>query len=246
MVRYKCIISYDGHNYMGFQIQNELPTIELEIENAINKFIGYDVKIYPSGRTDRGVHARGQVIHFDLENEIPANGVKSGINAFLPNDIYIKECEIVDLDFHARFSAKSKEYRYYINKGEYDPLKINYSVYITNLDINRMREAIKLLEGKHDFKGFASASIDKRKDTIKEIYHTEINEIGDYLEFVFIGTGFLKYQVRRMMGALIEIGRGFKDKSLIEEILEKCDPKICHKVAPGCGLYLYKVNYKDE
>ncbi len=243
MVRYKCIISYDGHNYMGFQIQNELPTIELEIENAINKFIGYDVKIYPSGRTDRGVHARGQVIHFDLENEIPANGVKSGINAFLPNDIYIKECEIVDLDFHARFSAKSKEYRYYINKGEYDPLKINYSVYITNLDINRMREAIKLLEGKHDFKGFASASIDKRKDTIKEIYHTEINEIGDYLEFVFIGSGFLKYQIRRMMGALVEIGRGKENVSFINLVLDKKDPGISHKSLDGAGLYLYKVTY---
>ena len=243
MVRYKCIISYDGHNYMGFQIQNELPTIELEIENAINKFIGYDVKIYPSGRTDRGVHAMGQVIHFDLENEIPANGVKSGINAFLPNDIYIKECEIVDLDFHARFSAKSKEYRYYINKGEYDPLKINYSVYITNLDINRMREAIKLLEGKHDFKGFASASIDKRKDTIKEIYHTEINEIGDYLEFVFIGSGFLKYQIRRMMGALVEIGRGKENVSFINLVLDKKDPGISHKSLDGAGLYLYKVTY---
>ena len=243
MVRYKCIISYDGHNYMGFQIQNELPTIELEIENAINKFIGYDVKIYPSGRTDRGVHARGQVIHFDLENEIPANGVKSGINAFLPNDIYIKECEIVDLDFHARFSAKSKEYRYYINKGEYDPLKINYSVYITNLDINKMREAIKLLEGKHDFKGFASASIDKRKDTIKEIYHTEINEIGDYLEFVFIGSGFLKYQIRRMMGALVEIGRGKENVSFINLVLDKKDPGISHKSLDGAGLYLYKVTY---
>ena len=243
MVRYKCIISYDGHNYMGFQIQNELPTIELEIENAINKFIGYDVKIYPSGRTDRGVHAKGQVIHFDLENEIPANGVKSGINAFLPNDIYIKECEIVDLDFHARFSAKSKEYRYYINKGEYDPLKINYSVYITNLDINKMREAIKLLEGKHDFKGFASASIDKRKDTIKEIYHTEINEIGDYLEFVFIGSGFLKYQIRRMMGALVEIGRGKEDVSFINLVLDKKDPGISHKSLDGAGLYLYKVTY---
>jgi len=243
MVRYKCIISYDGHNYMGFQIQNELPTIELEIENAINKFIGYDVKIYPSGRTDRGVHAMGQVIHFDLENEIPANGVKSGINAFLPNDIYIKECEIVDLDFHARFSAKSKEYRYYINKGEYDPLKINYSVYITNLDINRMREAIKLLEGKHDFRGFASASIDKRKDTIKEIYHTEINEIGDYLEFVFIGSGFLKYQIRRMMGALVEIGRRKENVSFINLVLDKKDPGISHKSLDGAGLYLYKVTY---
>ena len=243
MPRYKCIISYDGHNYMGFQIQNELPTIELELENAIFKFIGKEVKIYPSGRTDRGVHAKGQVIHFDLENEIPASGVKSGINAFLPSDIYIKDVEIVNEDFHARFSAKEKEYRYYINTGEYDPLRVNYSVYITNLDVNRMREAIKLLEGKHDFKGFASASIDKRKETIKEIYHTEINQIDDMLEFVFIGSGFLKYQIRRMMGALVEIGRGKEEISFINEVLEKKDPRISHKSLDGAGLYLYSVKY---
>ena len=243
MPRYKCIISYDGHNYMGFQIQNELPTIELELENAIFKFIGKEIKIYPSGRSDRGVHAKGQVIHFDLENDIKPSGIKSGINAFLPDDIYIKDVEIVDEDFHARFSAKEKEYRYYINTGEYDPLAINYSAYITNLDISRMREAIKLLEGKHDFKGFASASIDKRKETIKEIYHTEINEKGDYLEFIFIGNGFLKYQIRRMMGALVEIGRGKEEVSFINKVLEEKDPKISHKSLDGAGLYLYKVTY---
>ena len=243
MPRYKCIISYDGHNYMGFQVQNELPTIELELEKAIYKFIGKEIKIYPSGRTDRGVHAKGQVIHFDLDNDIKPNGIKAGINAFLPDDIYIRDVEIVNEDFHARFSAKEKEYRYYINKGEYDPLKINYSEYITNLDVNKMREAIKLLEGKHDFKGFASASIDKRKDTIKEIYHTEINEIGDYLEFIFIGNGFLKYQIRRMMGALVEIGRGKEKIDFINEVLEKKDPRISHKSLGGAGLYLYSVKY---
>ncbi|MBR6287794.1 MAG: hypothetical protein IKR19_00445, partial [Acholeplasmatales bacterium] len=127
--------------------------------------------------------------------------------------------------------------------GEYDPLRVNYSVYITNLDVNRMREAIKLLEGKHDFKGFASASIDKRKETIKEIYHTEINQNGDMLEFIFIGSGFLKYQIRRMMGALVEIGRGKEKIDFINEVLEKKDPRISHKSLDGAGLYLYSVKY---
>ena len=106
-----------------------------------------------------------------------------------------------------------------------------------------MNEAIKLFEGEHDFKGFASASIDPRKSTIKTIFHTEINKKGDYLEFVFIGTSFLKYQIRRMMGVLIEIGRGKENKDFILEVLDKKDPSISHKVADGCGLYLYKVNY---
>ncbi len=243
MVRYKCIISYDGHNYMGFQIQEDLKTIELEIKKALKKLLDEDIKIYPSGRTDKGVHAKGQVIHFDLDRLIPVEGIKNGINAFLPEDIYFKSVEIVDLDFHARFSCKSKEYRYYINTGEYDPLDANYSVNITNLNVDIMKLAIKKFEGKHDFKGFASASIDERKDTVKEIFHTEINIIDNYLEFVFIGTGFLKYQIRRMMGLLVEIGRGKESIELIDVVFEKKDPSISHRSLDGRGLYLYKVNY---
>ena len=243
MYRYKCIISYDGHNYMGFQIQEELKTIELEIENALKKLLGKDIKIYPSGRTDKGVHAKGQVIHFDLDNYIPEKGIKNGVNSYLPEDIYFNSVELVDENFHARFSAKSKEYRYYINIGEYDPLKANYSINITNLNIDIMELAIKKFEGVHDFKGFASASIDERKDTIKEIYHTEINQIDNYLEFVFIGSGFLKYQIRRMMGLIVEIGRGKEPLEMIDIVFEKKDPSISHKSLDGRGLYLYKVNY---
>lgn len=243
MHRYKCIISYDGTNYMGFQIQDELPTIELELMKAIKKMLGIDVKIYPSGRTDRYVHAKGQVIHFDLEKQLNPNSLKRGINTYLNDDIHIISVEEVDESFHARFSAKSKEYRYYINTNEYDPITRNYSVNIYNLDYDKMNEAIKLFIGTHDFKGFASAQIDKRKDTVKTIFDAKINKLDDYLEFVFIGTGFLKYQVRRMMGLLIEIGRGKENKEKILKIFESKDPKISHKIALGKGLYLYKVNY---
>lgn len=246
MYRYKCIVAYDGSNYMGFQIQEDLPTIELEIIKAIKAMLNIDVKIYASGRTDRYVHAFNQVFHFDLDNNIPTNGIKKGLNSFLPKDIYIKNVELVDDSFHSRFSAISKEYRYYINVGEYNPLTINYAPNISNLDYDLMNEAIKLLEGEHDFKGFASSSIDPRKSTIKTIYKTEINKRGCYLEFVFIGSSFLKYQIRRMMGLIIEIGRGKENKNMILEVLEKKDPSISHKVADGCGLYLYNVGYKNK
>ena len=106
-----------------------------------------------------------------------------------------------------------------------------------------MTEALKLLEGTHDFKGFASASIDPRKETIKTIYSTQLNVYNNYLEFIFVGNGFLKYQIRRMMGLVIEIGRGKETKKMLLDVLEKKDPKISHKVADGCGLYLYQVNY---
>ena len=243
MVRYKCILAYDGYNYMGFQIQNDLPTIELGINKAMYKMLGKEIKIYPSGRTDRYVHARAQVIHFDLDNYIEPNSLKRGINTYLPSDIYIKNVEVVNEDFHARFSAKSKEYRYYINTKEYDPFKARYSSYIYNLDVNKMKEAIKLFVGKHDFKGFASAQIDERKDTVKTIFRAEINETEDMLEFIFEGTGFLKYQVRKMVGILINIGSNKAQKEDILKIFETGDTKINHMVADGMGLFLEKVNY---
>ncbi|MCR5232016.1 MAG: tRNA pseudouridine(38-40) synthase TruA [Acholeplasmatales bacterium] len=242
-MRYKCIVAYDGTNYYGFQIQGDLKTIELEIITAIKKAFSIDAKIYASGRTDKEVHAKGQVFHFDMDIEVLPNSVKKALNSFLPDDIYILSVEIVNEDFHARFSAKEKEYRYYINIGEYDPLKIHYMPHIDYLDIKLMEEAIHLFEGTHDFKGFASAQIDKRKDTVKTIFETKVNIIGDTVEFIFKGSAFLKYQVRRMMGLLIDIGRGYYQKEKILEVLEKKDPSISHRVAPGCGLYLYKVTY---
>ena len=242
-MRYKATLSYDGFDYMGFQIQNDLPTIELKIMEAFKKMLGIDIKIYPSGRTDRHVHAYNQVFHFDLEKPIPTPNLKRGLNTYLPQDIYIKNIEEVDDDFHARFSAKSKEYHYIINTGEYEPLMARYMPNITNLNYDLMNEAIKLYEGRHDFKGFASSSIDERKDTIKEIYEAKIIKSENRLEFVFIGSAFLKYQIRKMMGILVEIGRGKETKEKILKIFETNDTRLSNKLLDGCGLYLYKVNY---
>lgn len=242
-MRYKLTVSYDGYNYMGFQIQNELDTVELELMKAFNKLLNVDVKIYPSGRTDRYVHANGQVCHVDLNIDIPEYGLMKGLNAYLPNDIYIKEVEKVNEDFHARFSAIKKEYRYYINIKEYNPLTIRYLPYIPNLNIEAMKEAVELLIGTHDFKGFASASIDERKPTIKTIYSIDIINHGDKLEFIFIGNGFLKYQIRRMMGIVVEIGKGRFTKNKITEILESKNPADSKYILDGCGLYLEKVYY---
>ena len=223
--------------------QNDLNTIELQLKQALYKMLALDIKIYPSGRTDRYVHAINQVFHFDLEKNIPTMGILRGLNSYLPKDIRIKSVELVDESFHSRFSAKSKEYRYYVYQGSDNPFIMRYALVLRNLNIDKMQEAIKLFEGKHDFKGFASASIDPRKDTNKTIFHTEINLKGDFIEFIFIGSGFLKYQIRRMMGLLIEIGLGRETKDKIVEVLQKKDPSISHKVCDGYGLYLYNVNY---
>lgn len=242
-MRYKLTVSYDGYNYMGFQIQNELDTVELELMKAFNKLLNVDVKIYPSGRTDRYVHAKGQVCHVDLDVDIPEYGLMKGLNAYLPDDIYIKKVEKVNDEFHARFSAIKKEYRYYINIKEYDPLTIRYLPFIPNLNIDSMKEACALLVGTHDFKGFASASIDERKPTVKTIYSIDVINHSDKLEFIFIGNGFLKYQIRRMMGIIVEIGKGRFTKEKITEILESKNPADSKYILDGCGLYLEKVYY---
>lgn len=238
MPRYACVCSYDGYDYMGFQIQKDLPTIELEIENAFLKLLGDKVKIYPSGRTDKEVHAVGQVFHFDLKKEIPPLGILKGLNAYLPQAIAVLDCKRVADDFHARFWAVRKEYRYSINTKERNPLTARYSPYRYGLDPILMKEALTLLVGCHDFKGFASASIDPRKSTVKTIECAELLEEEGKLVFRFIGNGFLKYQIRRMVGLLIEIGLQKEKKELITEILEK-KIRNCRAMSPRAADFVY-------
>jgi len=239
----KMEISYDGTNYYGFQHQDDLPTIEDYLLEAIQKVDSSVEKIYGSGRTDRFVHAKCQVISFESKLDIKEYNWCRAVNSFLPLDIRVNSAKNESDDFHARFSAKSKEYRYYIKNTEYSVFDRNYTEYITNLDVDKMDEAIKLFIGTHDFKGFCSAQINELKDTVKTIYEAKINRLDDKLEIVFIGNGFLKYQVRTMVGTLVDIGLGRKNISIIDEIFEKRDPKLSNKVVSGHGLFLYKVNY---
>lgn len=227
-------------------MQGNLPTVESELNKAISRISNEEVKIYASGRTDKGVHAKGQVFHFDTTLDIPEFNWQKAINTFLPKDIRIEDVQKVDENFHARFSAIKKEYRYYILEDKEDVFYRNYTAFYKKLDINKMKEAISLFIGKHNFEGFCSAEVDKRKSFIKTIYDARIEKKDDLIEFIFIGSGFLKYQVRRMMGLLIDIGLNKDTKETIIKVFETRDPRISHKVAPGNGLYLYKVIYEDE
>lgn len=226
-------------------MQDDLPTIELKLVEAISRLTGENIKIYGSGRTDKGVHAIAQVIHFDTLKSIPSLGWVKGINSFLPDDIRIKEAEVVSDDFHSRFSAIKKEYRYYIKTSDYNVFDRNYYAFVSNLDVELMRKALKKLEGTHNFEGFCSASVDKRKDFNKTIYNATLNVKDDVLEFIFEGDGFLKYQIRRMMGLIIDIGLHRDSIDKIDRVFETKDPSISHKKAVSCGLYLYKVTYKE-
>lgn len=239
----KCVVEYDGSMYQGFQIQPNGDTIEAHILEVLRLILKENVKISASGRTDAHVHARGQVFNFYTNKNIPLDKLQYAINNQLPLDIRIKSIEYISLDFHARFSAIKKEYRYYIKTKPLNAFEHNYFDYQRNLDINLLKNGLELLKGSHNFEGFCSVDVDKRKDFNKTIYETKLNVKDDYLEFVFIGSGFLKYQIRRMMAVLIAVSKKEEDLSIIEEILETRNPLLFTKVANPSGLYLEKVYY---
>ena len=241
-MKVKMTVAYDGTNYYGFQHQPKFPSVEDELVKAIRRIDSNVEKIYGSGRTDRFVHAKGQVIHFDTEKVILTYKWIQAVNTFLPEDIRILDCEYVGEDFHARYSAKSKEYQYFLAKED-NLFERNYRDYVGNFDVELLTKALKKLVGKHDFKGFCSAQICEEKDTVKEIYSITLYEFNDYIQISFIGDGFLKYQIRKMMGTAIDVAVGKKDLTIIDEIFATCDPKLTNRVLKGHGLYLVKVDY---
>lgn len=239
-MKYFMILSYDGTNFKGFQSQINERTVEEELNIALTRLFKEDVKVIGSGRTDAGVHAIGQTVHFSTTGFIDFESLKKGLNSILPEDIVIKSVSEASDDFHARFSAKSKEYRYYISK-ENNPITRNYSSYVYNLDVEKMKEAIQYFIGEHDFKSFSFFVL--KKPTVRTIFEARINDYENYIEIIFVGNGFLKYMVRIMVGTLIEIGLGKKEAESIKEIFLKKDRKYAGKTAASKGLFLYKVNY---
>ncbi|MDO4975151.1 MAG: tRNA pseudouridine(38-40) synthase TruA, partial [Alphaproteobacteria bacterium] len=204
------------------------------------------VDIHASGRTDAGVHAYNQKAHFDLTMNITVEKLKDGLNGLLPEDIHIKNIVIVDDDFHARYNAKAKEYIYRINMDEYDPIERNYVYqYNKKLDVVEMERALKYLEGTHDFTSFSKAD-DEKDDYVRTI--VQANLIRDLknvnkVTISFLGTGFLRYQVRNMIGTLIEIGEGKRKSEDIIKILKEKDRRKAGKTASPVGLYLKDVLY---
>lgn len=238
----KCTTSYDGSRFHGFQKQVKQRTVQQEIEKALALIHKHVIIIHASGRTDTNVHALGQVFHFETDLNIAPANWKKALNSILPDDIYIKEAEDVDLSFHSRFDALIKEYHYFLSIDEYNPLKSQYIYYHRfDLDIERMKQAIKYFVGEHDFTSFTSNKTKKNK--VRTIYEAAIINKGKELEFLFRGSGFLRYQIRIMVGTLIEIGQGKRDVSSINDIFEQKDRKKAGPTAKPQGLYLYKVEY---
>ena len=223
----KITIQYNGSNYCGWQKQPDSLGIQGTIEKAIHDITREEVKLTGSGRTDAGVHALGQVANFKLENAIPVDKIPNALNSKLPKDISIIDCTEVDDEFHSRYNAKGKTYRYLIHNSVYrSPIYKDISYHVKyDLDFDKMVKESKYLIGTHDFKGFMSSG-SSVKDTVLEVE----------------GNGFLYNMVRIIVGTLVDIGRGRINKSL-KEIVESKSRSECGHTAPAHGLFLKKVDY---
>ena len=246
-MRYFMSFSYDGSKYNGYQKQPSTRTVQREIESALKKInSNKSVNISAAGRTDAGVHAYNQKAHFDLDTSVDCNNLRKSLNSLIPPDIYIKGIVNVDDDFHSRFNAKAKEYIYKINLGMYNPIEKDYIYqYNKKLDISEMERALKYIEGTHDFRSFTK--IDEEKDDyVRTIVQTNlIREIKNVnlITISILGTGFMRYMVRNIVGLLIEIGEGKHKSEDIIKILEAKDRTKAGICAPACGLYLKDVYY---
>ena len=241
-MRIKLILSYDGTNFYGYEHQVNKRNVEDELLKTIQMFDPKVKKTYASGRTDRFVHAKGQVVHFDSDMFEEKYKWMLVLNSKLPEDIYVVRSEIVSDDFHARYSAKSKTYRYRIVK-QYDVCSRNYADFIPHLDMNLLKECMDKMKGTHDFKGFASAEIHPLKNTVKTISEAKIIETEDEINLIFTADGFLKHQVRKMVGTIVRIALGREISTIIDKIFETKDPRLTNHVMSGHGLYLEEVFY---
>jgi len=246
-------VEYDGTVYKGWQTQNlksagnspaKVATIQQTIEKSLSVIFQKKISIAGSGRTDSGVHAKEQVANFKINNEIPLRRLKKSLNSLLPNDIIIKQIKYVDLDFHARFSAKSKLYRYTILNRDYGSAFLRNQVFhfAMPLDLKLMRAEAVLLKGKHDFRSF-QASEKKPRSSVRTIQKISIKTQEDLIFIDIQADGFLYNMVRNIVGTLIEIGRGKMPKGTMRKLLDIKDRTYAGPTAPALGLCLIKVFY---
>ena len=246
MPRYLFTIQYLGTRYAGWQTQTNAVGIQQVIEEQLTKMCGGEsVKIEGSGRTDAGVHARGQRAHADLPRAIPPRGLILGLNDLLPHDIRIVDVQEVDADFHARFSATGKTYVYQIWA---DPVadvfhRETFAWVPATLDLESMRIAASSLVGEHDFRSFTVAAPEV-SSTIRRVDSLELRQDGREIFMTIAASGFLRYMVRRIAGLLIEIGRGRLDPAATARAVE---PEFAEArwTAPANGLVLERVTYAD-
>jgi tRNA pseudouridine38-40 synthase len=245
MPRYKLLVEYDGSPYRGFQAQGELPSVQGSLERAIAAFSGERATIHAAGRTDTGVHATGQVVHFESERVWRAEVVRDAINAHLvPEPIAVVTAELAEPDFHARFSARGRRYLYRILNRRAPPALEQGRVWHVKkpLDAEAMHAAAQHLVGHHDFTTFRDVQCQARSP-MKTLDVARVWREGEEVRLQFASRSFLHRQVRSMAGSLAEVGAGRWSADDLQAALEAADRARCGQVAPACGLCLTGVDY---
>ena len=243
-MRYKITFSYDGSKFNGYQKQKGISnTIQGRIEEALKDINNNkETKFTSSGRTDKGVSAYMQVGSCNIDVKITPYKLKRALNSRLHDSIHIIDVLEVDEDFHPRYMVKEKTYIYKINMGEYNPIEKDYvNQLCKELDVDVIKEEIKFFEGTHDFSAFCSNE-DKKEDCVRTIFKTNVEKDNNYLIITFTGNGFLKYMVRVMVGYLIDVSLGKREKGKINNYF-KSKEKVTTKTAAATGLYLKEVKY---
>ncbi len=243
-MRYKCVVAYAGANYNGWQRQAKNRSIQEEIENVLERITRKEIRIHAAGRTDAKVNAKGQVFHFDTELEMTPYKWKGAMNGFLPKDIHVVSVEEVDHLFHARYCAKTKQYDYRINLGEYDVFEKDIAYQCPYaLDVEAMKDASLVFVGRHDFSSFCANTYEETPDQVRTILSIDFKMEKDVLVISFYGKGFMRYMVRMLVAALIEVGRGNATKEDLQKMLDAKSKGINRKNARGEGLTLVSIDY---
>ena len=240
-------IEYDGSNYFGWQRQNNVISVQQEVEQALSRICNHPVEVFCAGRTDSGVHGTGQVVHFDTDANRDISAFYLGMNSVLPDTVAVRWAQEVSLDFHARFSATARRYRYVILNQNNRPgiLKNGISHYHLPLDADAMNQACSYLLGENDFTSFRAVHC-QSNTPFRNIMHLRVDRFGDYVVIDIKANAFLHHMVRNITGCLIDIGIGKYPASWMKDVLELKDRTKASATAKAAGLYLVDVDYPEQ
>lgn len=240
-------VAYDGSTFCGWQSQPSACGVQDVLESAIGLIAQHVVRVHAAGRTDTGVHALCQVVHFDSDSIRPLSAWVRGVNAHLPDSVRVEWAHEVDEDFHARFSAFSRSYQYLLYNASVAPALMASKAgwFHLPLDINAMSEGASYLLGEHDFSAFRASEC-QAKSAIKHMQKAEVKAVGPYFIFDFSANAFLQHQVRNMIGALIYVGKGAYPPIYIKELLQARNRTLSPPTFSPCGLYLTDVGYDKK
>jgi tRNA pseudouridine38-40 synthase len=246
-MRIACAVEYDGSGFCGWQRQDHARSVQGDVEAALSKVADHEVRVICAGRTDSGVHASWQIIHFDSQAERSERSWVLGTNANLPDDAGLLWAREVDGDFHARFSAQARSYRYVIfNRDVPSALLHRRATWVHQaLDVSRMREGARYLLGEHDFSSFRALAC-QAKSPVRTIHRLDIRRSGAYLYLDVEANAFLHHMVRNIAGVLMAVGRGVHNSHWVQDILNKRDRTQGGVTAPASGLYLVGVRYPQK